>query len=318
MRLRTVNLGSSGLDVTEFCFGTLTLAPLQANLSPDQGGQLIQKAISEGVTFIDTAQGYKNYPHVRAGITGYDRKQLVIATKSLAESAEDMQDAFDEACEVMGISYVDIFHLHGVSSPENFQERKGALKKLKELKSKGLVKAIGVSSHSVETCRHILGRQDIDVCHPLFNKRGLGINHGTVDEMAEILNKLHDEGKGIYVMKPLAGGHLIEHSIEAFDFVRNFECIDAVAVGMKDKWELEFNLAYFKGQDITEEMKKRVSMVKHKLFINQLCKRCGTCVEFCEQHALSLGERKAAVNGDKCILCGYCAPECPEFAIRIV
>lgn len=318
MGLKTITLGTSGLTVTELCFGTLTLSPLQEGLDPQQAGALIRKAVQEGIAFIDTAQGYRNYPHVRAGIKGCTRQQLAIATKSHAKTSEEMQEAFDEACREMGLEYIDIFHIHLIASAEDFNNRHGALEKLKELKAEGRVKAIGMSAHTIEPFRHIIGNSDIDICYPSFNQKGFGINDGTVEEMAQVLKQLHDEGKGIYAMKPLGGGHLCAHFEEAFDFVRGHDCIDAVSVGMKDERELALNLAYFRGEEITDEMKKSVAGVERRLMINRLCRKCGKCVEVCEQNALQLGEKKAEVDLEKCIFCGYCAPECSVFAIRII
>jgi len=38
----------------------------------------------------------------------------------------------------------------------------------------------------------------------------------------------------------------------------------------------------------------------------------------CPNHALSLIDGKAVVDKSLCILCGYCNPVCPEFAIRLI
>ncbi|GAG29100.1 unnamed protein product, partial [marine sediment metagenome] len=42
------------------------------------------------------------------------------------------------------------------------------------------------------------------------------------------------------------------------------------------------------------------------------------CVDACAQGAMSLGEEKAEVDEELCILCGYCAAECPKFAMRVI
>ena len=66
------------------------------------------------------------------------------------------------------------------------------------------------------------------------------------------------------------------------------------------------------------ELKAKVGKVERRLVINRLCRKCGKCVETCGQGALSIGDEKAEVDLEKCIFCGYCAPECPVFAIRVV
>ncbi|MFC1582696.1 aldo/keto reductase [Planctomycetota bacterium] len=318
MALPTVKLGSSGLEVTELCLGTLTMSPIQADMPPDQGGALIRKAIDEGITFIDAAQGYRVYPHMRAGLAGVDRERLVIVTKSHAHTADEMQAAFDDACSEMAIPYIDIFHLHLLASPEDFDSRTEALDKLKELRDKGLVKAIGVSAHSIAPFRHVIDHADIDIFYPTFNQGGFGINDGTIEEMTLVMQQAVDKGKGTYAMKPLGGGHLRGDFTGALDFVRGHDCIHAVSIGMKDETELELNLAYFRGEEITDAMKAGIETVDRQLMINGLCKQCGACIKACEQGALSMGEDKTEVDMEKCIFCGYCAPECPVFAIRVI
>ena len=304
--------------VTELCLGTLTMGPVQADVTPEEGGALIRKAVEKGVTFIDTAQGYRANRHVRERISTCTREEIVLASKNHAKTKEEMKEDFERACKEMGTPYIDIFHLHFIHSPEDFKEREGALKALVELRKEGRIKAVGMSAHSIEPFRHIAGNTDIDICFPIFNRESYGINDGTVDEMAEVMETLHAEGKGIYAMKPLGGGHLASDFESALDFVRGYECIDAVSIGMKDERELDLNIAYFTGQPVSEEMKKKAEEVERTLFINRLCKKCGKCIEFCEQGALSLGKEKTEVDTEKCIFCGYCAPVCPEFAIRII
>ena len=48
-------LGRSGLKVSRLCFGTLTMSPLQRNLSPEEGARLLVHAYERGVRFLDTA-----------------------------------------------------------------------------------------------------------------------------------------------------------------------------------------------------------------------------------------------------------------------
>ncbi len=283
-----------------------------------QGAGLIRSAVEGGINFIDTAQSYKTYKHIREGLDGFDRSRLVVATKSGARTAAEMQAAFEEARDELGVERLDIFLLHLVKSPEDFRERQGALDVLLDLKSRSLIRAVGISCHNVTPLRCAIGNPLIDVSHPIFNKKGLGIKDGSAFDMLDVLNALSAEGKGIYAMKPLGGGLLSGHSVEAFDFIRCHEAINSVAVGMKDERELAFNLAYFRGEPVTEAMSESVAKVPRRLFINWLCNKCGACAQTCEQEALHMGEGRMEVDASKCILCGYCIPGCPQFAIRII
>ena len=41
--MRMIEIGKTGLSVTELCHGTLILGPLQANMTPEEGGVALTK-----------------------------------------------------------------------------------------------------------------------------------------------------------------------------------------------------------------------------------------------------------------------------------
>jgi heterodisulfide reductase subunit A-like polyferredoxin len=50
-----------------------------------------------------------------------------------------------------------------------------------------------------------------------------------------------------------------------------------------------------------------------------LCKGCGTCVEYCSVDAVELDENNIArIKSEFCIGCGVCAHFCPEDAISLL
>ncbi|MFC2014896.1 aldo/keto reductase [Chloroflexota bacterium] len=316
--MKSVNIGNTGLTVTELCHGTLILGHLQANLTPEEGAVAIRKSLQLGVNFYDTAQGYQTYPHLALGLQGVDRSQVVIASKSQSRSYDGMKDAIEECLRELSLEQVGIFHLHQVSSLDDLNNRRGALDCLIEYKNKGLVRAIGASTHTIAGMQAINDDPAIDVVFPVLNQRGLGIIDGTLDEMLKALDVAKQKNKFVYAMKPLGGGHLSGEVEKSFNYLRELPTCDAVAVGMKDEAEIEMNMAIFNDQPLTEDLKARVHTVTRKLIVYDRCTVCGLCVAECDQGALSLGEAKAVVDETKCILCGYCADVCPEYVIRVV
>jgi len=45
--------------------GTLTIGPLQANLTLAEGARVIRTALEEGIDFIETADSYRTYDYIR-------------------------------------------------------------------------------------------------------------------------------------------------------------------------------------------------------------------------------------------------------------
>lgn len=313
-------LGRSGIEVTELCFGTLILGDLQARLSPDEGARAIRHALEQGVTFIDTAKGYKTYEHVRLGIEGFD--DVVIASKSPVKSAREMRGDIEDCLRVLERDTIDIFHLHLVRSTEDMRAREGALDTLVKCKEAGMIRAIGLSSHGVEGTRCSLDHDEIDIVFPVMNMKGLGITDGTREEMLALIAEIRDTGRGLYVMKPLGGGHLIDDIPAAIHYVRALNLFDAIAVGLKTPEEAEVMVGVFEGDsgalDRAREMGRNRSNRKHIIVYEFICERCGSCVDACAQGAITLDEKKAVVDEQACILCGYCAEACPRFAIRVI
>jgi aryl-alcohol dehydrogenase-like predicted oxidoreductase len=316
--LKNVTLGDSGIEVTEMCFGTLTVSHLQAGVAPSEAGPVIARALDLGVNFVDTAQTYQTYAHVAAALKGRPQKP-VIATKSKAANAEDMQAAVEQALEEMGLDHLDIFLLHLVRSEEDFEDRRAAVDCLLEYKRKGIVRAMGLSTHTLEGLRPALKHPELEIVLPCVNRKGLGVNDGALEELLSLLRELKALGKGVYAMKPLAGGHLFGDVADSLNYVRALKEVDAIAVGMKTAAEVEMNICIFEDRQVPAEVKEKADQVSKKLIIySHICQGCGTCIENCAQDALSLVDGKSVVDESKCILCGYCAEECPVFCIRVI
>lgn len=316
---RTV-LGRTGIEVTELCFGTLILGHLQANLPPEDGALAVRRALELGVNFIDTAKGYKTYPHTRLGIEGFT--DVVIASKSPAKSAAEMRVDVEACLRDLGRDTIDIFHLHLIRSRQDMLEREDALGALVKCREEGKIRAIGLTAHGPQGVLCALDYDEIEVAMPLLNRRGMGIIGGTLDGMIEAVRQARRKGIGLYDMKPLGGGHLIDDIPACIDYLRGLDLFDSVAVGLKTPEEAEVMAGVFAGDAASRERalamgrgrKNRKSLIVYDF----ICQKCGSCIEECPQDALSMGEKTPVVDADKCILCGYCASSCPTFAIRVI
>jgi aryl-alcohol dehydrogenase-like predicted oxidoreductase len=196
--MKKVTLGNTGLKVTEVCFGALPFGPLQKDLKPEEAAEVLSYALDLGINFVDTAQMYKTYEHIKLALVNR-KDRPIIATKSAASSYENMESAIKEALENMGIEYIDIFHLHAARIGEEvFEERMGAIQCLKDYKSRGIVKNIGISTHNVKLVEASALNDDIDIVFPLINKVGRGILEGSVEDMEKAIELCKSHGKGIY------------------------------------------------------------------------------------------------------------------------
>ncbi|MEW6662913.1 MAG: aldo/keto reductase [Bacillota bacterium] len=309
-------LGNTGLEVSEFCLGVLPMGPMQANLPPETCEAIIRRAVELGVNFIDTAEAYKTQGYIGQALKGFS-SPVTIATKSHAETYDNMARSVEKALKELQRDVIEIYHLHAARVDlDVFQVRAGALKFLHEMKDQKVIKAVGISTHDVRVAGLAAERDEIDVLYPIINKAGLGILNGSIEGMLEAINLAASRGKGVYAMKALAGGSLLDRIEESINWVRAIEGIHAVSVGVVSQEELIADLKLFGVAGLPEV--EAIPPKSKKLFISRFCKACGTCVDECPNHALSIGDDKAVVDHNKCLLCGYCTPHCPEFAIRVI
>ena len=218
----------------------------------------------------------------------------------------------------MNTDYVDIFLLHEQESEHTIRGHYEAVEYFLEMKEKGYIRNVGLSTHAVDGVKGALKYKELEIIHPLININGLGIQGGTVDDMVSALNDAHNLGKGIYGMKPLGGGNLLKNFQQCFDFVLNLPVLDSIAVGMQSREEIDVNVSIFEGKKINESSLEKIKAKERKLLISQWCRGCGICVERCGQNALRMVDSKVVVDHSKCILCGYCSEACPHFCIKVI
>lgn len=311
--METRTLGRSGLKVSRLCFGTLTMSPLQRNMPPEEGARLLIHAYERGVRFLDTADLYGTYPHIRLALR--EAPDYVVSTKGYVWDEPTAAAALERAFRGIGRDYIDLFMLHEQESLYTLRGHEEALNYLQKQKARGHIGAVGISTHFSGCVRAATRFPMIEVIHPLINRAGIGIQDGTRQDMEDAIRAARDMGVGIFAMKPLGGGHLISDSRAALAYAIESPLLDSVALGMQTFEEIDANVAAFEGDF------SRLEKLRHRprqIMVHDWCEGCGRCAERCRQKAISIVGGRAAVDPAKCVFCGYCARACPQFCIKVV
>ena len=314
--MQMTTLGRSGLKVSRLCFGTLTMSPLQRDMPAEEGARLLIHAYEKGVRFLDTADLYGTYPHIRLALK--EAPDYVISTKAYCYDRKTAREALERAFTGIGRDYVDLFMLHEQESLYTLRGHEEALVYLDEQKRLGHIGAVGVSTHFVACVKAAPRFPMIDVIHPLINLEGIGIQDGTREDMEQAIAAARAAGIGIFAMKPLGGGHLIASSQDALNYAIHSPLLDAVALGMQSEKEIDADVACFEGAPEAGEQMEALRHRQRRIMVHDWCEGCGRCRDRCRQKAIEIVDGRAKIDQSRCVFCGYCARACPQFCIKVV
>jgi len=314
--MKRVLLGNTNLEVSRIGMGVMPIGPNQLSLPVKKGASIVRHALEQGIDFLDTAQYYQTYPYIKEAIKGTNYEPI-ISSKSLASEYGSMIDAIEEARKRLDKDVIEIFLLHEVRSGD-FEYRQRAWEALNDAKARGLVKAIGVSTHNIDVTEQMSKIKECDVVFSLINYAGLGIRNGseagTAEGMLNAIEKCHGQGKGTYAMKVFGGGNLTGTYQKALDFVSSQSFIDSIMIGFGSYKDIDDIIDYVDGK---MPLGYNPDVSHKKIIVEESnCEGCGKCMSMCQSGALFFNERGLAqIDENKCLTCGYCAPACPTRSI---
>ena len=248
-------LGSTGIDVSVLGLGTVKLGRNQQVKYPDGFElpddntviELFELAESLGINFIDTAPAYGTSEQ-RLGELLPNRHDWVMTTK-VGEIFENNQSRFDFSYDYTISSVessllklkrevIDVVLVHSDGNDMAIIKNEPVFDALASLKEKGLIKAYGMSSKTVEG-----GCWVVENCDVVMATANLEYDEErAVFELAEKLNK------GVIVKKGLQSGHADSSSggggVEnAFQHVLSQPGVSSMIVGTINKKHLAANAA---------------------------------------------------------------------------
>jgi len=171
---------------------------------------MFQKAVREGVNYFDTAHMYchdqSQYALGRAAKT-VGRGKIMLATKQplhLVKETGDFRKVLEEQMRRMDAEYIDFYHFHGLSK-DKMDDTVKPLKIMKEVQKaigEGLIKHMSFSFHGDPKDMPYLIEQG-----EIFSS--VLLQYNLLDRSnEEAIAYLANQGVGVVVMGPVAGGRL--------------------------------------------------------------------------------------------------------------
>jgi aryl-alcohol dehydrogenase-like predicted oxidoreductase len=252
-RVPIVNLGSIELKVSKLGFGTGYFGVPSIDISPEEGGRILVGSYKLGVKFWDTSDDYGSHPHVASALKRVPRKDVVISTKTSAQSGEEAKKSLKNSLRELNTDYLDIFLLHAVES-DWIHDCHQVLKELNDLKTTGIVKAIGLSTHSVTVVREASRFEELDVLmttcckadQAVINKfrEHIPLEDGSAEEMFNAIKLAHSGGKGVIAMKVLGNSAppLVRNYESSIKSIAQLDFVDTMVIGMRNLDEVKKNV----------------------------------------------------------------------------
>ena len=306
-------LGKTGLKVSEIAFGAEWLQ----GKTLEESKELIDYCHKEGINFLDC---WMSEPNVRTniGIAIKDTRDDWIIQGHFGSTWQDEQyvrtremdkviPAFEDFMERLQLDYLDFGMIHFVDEVEDFENIINGefIKYVRQQKEDGVIKHIGISTHSPTVALLATEVEDIELImfsiNPAFDMMG-SINNieiyieddtyknkeleGLAPERAELYQVCKEKDIPLVVMKGYAGGRLLRDEdspfgvaltpIQCIDYCLTRPAVASIMVGVKDIKEMEDAIAY-ETASLKEKDYASVLVNAPKNSYEGQCTYCGHC-----------------------------------------
>ncbi|MBN1806117.1 MAG: aldo/keto reductase [Sedimentisphaerales bacterium] len=247
-----VILGKTGLKLSRLGIGTGTNSGnIQRSLGADGFNRLIRYAYDQGITYIDTADSYKTHTMVRDAIKGLPREKLFIQSK-MPGVPEKPGEVLDRYRKELGVDYIDSLLCHCMVKADWEDEHKRMMDIFEQAKDKKIIRAHGVSCHSLPATRKAAELDWVDVNLVRINPQGAHIDTPAetwnaesssvhLPAVIEQIKIMRQNGHGIIGMKIIGNGDFTkaEDREKSIRFTMQSGLVDAVVIGFKNTAEID-------------------------------------------------------------------------------
>ena len=274
--------------------------------------EIMDAAIESGINFFDMASSEAK-PFAAYGRAIKGRRDNVhfqihfganyeTGTYGWTTNLDTVKRSVDWQMKALQIDFIDFGFIHCIDEPADLRiiEKAGIIRYIEEMKEKGVVRHIGLSSHTPELVNEVLDMGILDMLmfsiNPAYDYAGGELDYATdsyavggVAERMELYRRCEAEGVGISVMKPFSGGQLLSAKMSPFGKeLTEYQCIQ---------------YALDKAGVLTV-----LSGVRNMADLKKVLGFCNAAPE--EKDYSVLGSFAPQDAAGKCVYCNHCQP-CP-------
>jgi len=240
-----ITLGKTGIETTLLGMGT-GFSGYNRSSNITRAGvaeSIIRQAYEKGIRYFDCADSYGTHPFAAAALKGIPRENYTIGTKMWVTNggipekerlpAETVVDRFRKE---LNTDYIDLVQLHCMTTGDWTDAQKRFMDGLENLKVKKIIRAHGVSVHTLEAMEAAAASPWVDVIHVRVNPYGESMDRKDPAEVISVIEKIHKSGKGVIGMKLIGNGKFRNDSekIDAsLKYVLGLGSVDLIIVGFE-------------------------------------------------------------------------------------
>ncbi len=247
-----VPLGKTGLKLSRVGLGTGMRGGMrrsnQTRLGKKRFDALIRGAHERGVRWYDLADLYGSHEFFATSLKGIPRQKYVIVSKiwwrprGLPEKARpDADVVVRRFLKELKTDYIDLVLLHCVTSPKWPEQLREQMDILAELKRKEVIRAHGVSCHSLPALAACIDEPWVDSVHARINPYGVRMDDKP-EKVAPVLRRIHDSGKGVVGMKIIGEGKFAKSPqarSKSVEYSLGLGCVDTLLVGFEKTAQID-------------------------------------------------------------------------------
>ena len=241
--MKMMRLGKTNYKVNKNGFGAL---PIQRRNKKDSI-EIIQKAYNNGINFYDTARFYTDSEEKLGASLNEVRENVIIATKTGAENAEDFWKDLETSLKNLQTDYVEIYQFHNLPFCPKPNDGSGLYEAMLEAKDEGKIKHIGITSHKFTIAKQALSSG-------LYETLQFPFSYLTDVQELNLVEKCKKLDVGFLAMKAMGGG-LITNSKAAYAFMANYDNVLPIW-GIQRESELDEFISYQENPPVLDDKLK--------------------------------------------------------------
>ena len=199
--------GKTGFAVSRIGAGDVA----DRSLSRETCVQTLQRALANGVNLVDTAPGYEDgFSEEIVGDAVAQRRDSVFVISKIDDFALPLEVQLSASLDRLQMRYLDGYVYHGLSDLDTYASlctRPDGFSALQDLKARGLVRAVGISSHDPDVLLQAMRDEQCDIVMfpvgPFVDERYL----------TEVLPEAKARGIGTVCFKTFGAGKLVTDTV---------------------------------------------------------------------------------------------------------